>query len=283
MPKGSAPLATSTAIFYNHAHENSHQARRAFVHDQPEVGRIEDAVDLAEPPIQFSERRLVVVDSRQFFRECIKKSIESALAIPVLALSSISELADLHTGNRFIRLLMLFLSESGSEENAQALSVVSEFSFSVPTVILSSRHDMQMMRAVMAHGAKAYIPMTMGFEIVVEAVRFVLAGGTYVPPEYLLAAAPAAQPTQQPIGGGITARELAVVKAIQQGKPNKIIAYELNMCESTVKVHVRRVMKKMRAKNRTNVAMKATDLLSCKGCLNQNECWAAVRCLRKSV
>ncbi|MBV8797547.1 MAG: response regulator transcription factor, partial [Hyphomicrobiales bacterium] len=57
--------------------------------------------------------------------------------------------------------------------------------------------------------------------------------------------------------GGVTAREAAVIRAIQQGKPNKVIAYELNMCESTVKVHVRNLMKKMKAKNRTDLAMRA--------------------------
>jgi DNA-binding NarL/FixJ family response regulator len=41
---------------------------------------------------------------------------------------------------------------------------------------------------------------------------------------------------------------------LRKGTPNKIIAYELNMCESTVKVHVRNIMKKLKAKNRTEVA-----------------------------
>jgi DNA-binding CsgD family transcriptional regulator len=56
--------------------------------------------------------------------------------------------------------------------------------------------------------------------------------------------------------GGVTAREAAVVRALQQGKSNKVIAYELNMCESTVKVHVRNLMKKMKARNRTDLAIK---------------------------
>ena len=55
----------------------------------------------------------------------------------------------------------------------------------------------------------------------------------------------------------LTGREISVVRAIQQGKSNKVIAYELNMCLSTVKVHVRNVMRKMDARNRTDVAMKA--------------------------
>jgi DNA-binding NarL/FixJ family response regulator len=40
------------------------------------------------------------------------------------------------------------------------------------------------------------------------------------------------------------------------GKPNKIIAYELGMSESTVKVHVRNIMQKMGATNRTQAAYK---------------------------
>ena len=51
-----------------------------------------------------------------------------------------------------------------------------------------------------------------------------------------------------------TSRQAAVVEALRKGKANKIIAYELNMCESTVKVHVRSIMKKLKARNRTEVA-----------------------------
>ncbi len=40
------------------------------------------------------------------------------------------------------------------------------------------------------------------------------------------------------------------------GKANKIIAFELNLCESTVKVHVRSIMRKLQARNRTEVAFK---------------------------
>ncbi len=50
------------------------------------------------------------------------------------------------------------------------------------------------------------------------------------------------------------------INALTQGKPNKIIAYELNLRESTVKVHIRNIMKKVGAKNRTEVIFKVSDL-----------------------
>jgi DNA-binding NarL/FixJ family response regulator len=78
----------------------------------------------------------------------------------------------------------------------------------------------------------------------------------------LASGVPGEAPFQPPTSDLVTARELAVVRAIQKGKSNKVIAYELNMCESTVKVHVRRIMKKLNAKNRTDVAIKSQSLLS---------------------
>jgi DNA-binding NarL/FixJ family response regulator len=63
------------------------------------------------------------------------------------------------------------------------------------------------------------------------------------------------------MNGLFTARQAAVADALRRGKANKIIAYELNLCESTVKVHIRNIMKKLKAKNRTEVAYKINDMM----------------------
>ena len=55
---------------------------------------------------------------------------------------------------------------------------------------------------------------------------------------------------------GSSVRQFAVADALRRGKANKIIAYELNMSESTVKVHIRNIMKKHKATNRTEAAFK---------------------------
>ena len=226
------------------------------------------------------EKKVIVVESRIFLRECIQRSIQSALSIPVETLSSFSEMGEETIGSA--RLVIISLGETNTQESAEALSIISALAPSLPTIVLSSKFNFDVMRAVIGCGAKGYIPMTMGFEIAVEAVRFVLAGGTYLPAECLLSAIPSAITPSRPAASvAITGRELAVVRAIHQGKPNKIIAYELNMCESTVKVHVRHIMKKLRAKNRTDVAIKATALLACSRCTTQSECWSAGRCSMK--
>ncbi|MEK1944404.1 MAG: LuxR C-terminal-related transcriptional regulator, partial [Ensifer adhaerens] len=56
-------------------------------------------------------------------------------------------------------------------------------------------------------------------------------------------------------------REIEVAEALRRGKANKIIAYEMDLCESTVKVHIRNIMKKLNATNRTEVAYKIREFM----------------------
>ena len=162
------------------------------------------------------EKKVVIVESRIFLRECIQKSIQSALSIPVETLSSVSELDDQRTIGS-ARLVIISLDETNTQECAKALKAISVLAPYLLTIVLSSKYNFEVMRAVIGCGAKGYIPMTMGFEIAVEAVRFVLAGGTYVPAECLLSAIPSAGTPSRPAApGAITSRELAVVRAIHQ-------------------------------------------------------------------
>ena len=199
---------------------------------------------------------IAVIESRIFLQECIRRSMQSAFSLPILTCSTFSEL-ELGLKAASAAIVIVSWMEASNEVNTNALNALSELVPNVPVVVLAQTNDVDLARTAIRHGAKGYIPCTLGFDITVEAVRFVLAGGTYVPIDCVLAtpsvqASPASRPS-----GGVTAREAAVIRALQQGKPNKVIAYELNMCESTVKVHVRNLMKKMKAKNRTDLAMKA--------------------------
>jgi DNA-binding NarL/FixJ family response regulator len=201
---------------------------------------------------------VAVVESRPFLRECIQRSVQSALSVPVVTYSTLSELgAQLHDASA--GLVVLSLIEASSEACANALEDLSEFASGRTVIALASANDVDLARAAIRSGAKGYIPVTMGFEIAIEVMRFVLAGGTYVPPDCLIATDQVSLPASTTLSQLyiLTSRELSIVRAIQQGKSNKIIALELNMCLSTVKVHVRNVMRKLNAKNRTDVAMVA--------------------------
>jgi DNA-binding NarL/FixJ family response regulator len=202
-------------------------------------------------------RSIALVESRAFVGECIQRSLRAALSSPVVIFSTLSELESQFSES--FALFFLSLGDANQEECANALTLLGALAPSVPIVVLSSSaNHMDFARTAINYGAKGYIPSTTNFEIVVEAVRFILAGGTYVPIDHLFDQATrnpfATKPPSPP--SVLTDREMSVVQAIQEGKSNKIIAYKLCICEGTVKVHLRNIMKKLNAKNRTEVAVK---------------------------
>jgi DNA-binding NarL/FixJ family response regulator len=94
--------------------------------------------------------------------------------------------------------------------------------------------------------------------VLVGAIQLVEAGGTFIPASALTAAVQG-KVTVEPLPEAeattyLTPRQAEVLALLRQGKPNKVIAYELSMCEGTVKVHVRNIMRRFKATNRTQLA-----------------------------
>lgn len=144
----------------------------------------------------------------------------------------------------------------------QANTAICQAFPTIPVIIFSDADLIQQskfMRAALKSGARGFVPtQTASLAITMAAIHFVKAGGTFAPVDLLLTTRPDRSPGRQ---NRLTSRQVAVLSHLQQGKANKIIAYELGMSESTVKVHVRNIMRKMGATNRTQVAYKAQRLL----------------------
>jgi DNA-binding NarL/FixJ family response regulator len=91
----------------------------------------------------------------------------------------------------------------------------------------------------------------------------VCCGGTFAPTAALLSQRdrPHGSGSRQVLEG-FTLRQSDILDCLRRGMANKMIAYHLSMCESTVKVHVRNIMKKLKATNRTQVAYMTHDLFA---------------------
>jgi len=213
--------------------------------------------------LNYQTADIVVIENRSFMRGCIARSLKTAFSGNI---QTFPDVAAFIASARRSPSTLIFLSVPNwvDEVEAKTLFALAEWAPDAPVVVLSLKDDLDAARAALGYGARGYVTMSMGFDIVIEAVRFVMAGGTYVPAQCVLARGAPSQPAMASVAtdrGMVTERELAVMRAIRQGKPNKIIAYELNMCESTVKVHVRHIMKKLSARNRTEVAIKSATFL----------------------
>jgi DNA-binding NarL/FixJ family response regulator len=128
----------------------------------------------------------------------------------------------------------------------------------IPVIVMGENEDPRHITAILAQGARGYIPTSVSLNVAIGALSLAMAGGIFVPASALQNSSHERPDHQQPVHGllGLSERQAAVADAVALGKPNKIIAYELNLCESTVKVHIRAIMKKLQARNRTEVAFK---------------------------
>ena len=117
-------------------------------------------------------------------------------------------------------------------------------------------------------GAAGYISKTSSNAVILNAVRLVLSGGAYIPPELF---SPSLQekfadikqisPETQTIDTekiNLTPRQIDVLKLMAEGCSNKIIAYKLGLTEGTVKLHVTSILKVLNVYNRTGAVVEAT-------------------------
>ncbi|WP_137113517.1 response regulator transcription factor, partial [Mesorhizobium sp. GR13] len=134
---------------------------------------------------------------------------------------------------------------------------------SIPVVVLADTDDLAQILKALEYGARSYIPTSVGITVCIEAIGLALAGGVFVPASSVMAIRQmltSHSETARHMAGMFTGRQTEVVEALRRGKANKIIAYELNLRESTVKVHIRNIMRKLKATNRTEVACKINEM-----------------------
>jgi len=128
----------------------------------------------------------------------------------------------------------------------------------IPVLVMGDLENSSQVIEFLSHGVRGCIPTSASLSVAIGALSLAIAGGVFVPASALLDAGCRGQrPNQEPKGMlGLTQRQSAVAEGVARGKPNKVIAYELNLSESTIKVHIRGIMKKLQARNRTEVAFK---------------------------
>lgn len=209
---------------------------------------------------------LVLVDRRTLERECFVRSIEmSHPRVAVAGFGSVEEWQDNAAGMGEPAAILLNLGSREVSDPAVAdeLRATLATARPVPVIVIAESEDLRDMIAAIDCGARGYIPASIGFEFVVEAMHLTAAGGMFLPARSVETLREAIRPRNEPTPGlekQFTARQLDVVEALRRGKANKIIAFDLDMSESTVKVHIRNIMKKLKATNRTEAAFKLNSL-----------------------
>jgi DNA-binding NarL/FixJ family response regulator len=202
-----------------------------------------------------------VIDEKRFTRECITQSLRTLDdRLRIEGFPTCDECLQTAEGQD---LVLYHLREDPShwDKDSQKLISFRRLLSLVPVIILSDTESPNSIAEIFESGARGFIPTdNTTLEQIIEIIGLVCVGGIFVPLSSLSLRTSVGQAPTGDSSNEFTRNELAVLDRLKVGKANKIIAYELGLSESTVKVHIGRIMKKLKVTNRTQIVCRAYTL-----------------------
>ena len=195
--------------------------------------------------------RILIADDHTVVREGLVSLVKRKSDMVIVAEASNGrEAVDLWKEHRpDVTLLDLRMPEL---DGVGAIKEIRKLDDNAHIVVLTTYDgDEDIYRAIKA-GAKAYLLKDTARDALVDCVRRVHSGETYLPPPL------AAKLAERVSGAGLSAREMEVLQRMAAGKSNKEIGAELFISEGTVKSHVKGIFTKLDVVSRTEAVSKAT-------------------------
>lgn len=127
----------------------------------------------------------------------------------------------------------------------------------VPVVIISALDDADTVRKALQQGAAGFVPKASPTDVLLGAVREVLAGQIWLPPEYRAAPGKRRRARTPAERYGLTRSQARVLELLAEGKTNRDIAGLLDVTEGTVKIHVSAIFKALNVSNRSQALLVA--------------------------
>jgi DNA-binding NarL/FixJ family response regulator len=211
--------------------------------------------------------KILVVDDHVLIRQAMHGMLKKLRRDIVVLEASNSETAmQAIAEHPDLSLILLDLSLP-DRDGFSVLTELREQYPSIAVVVVSAVHDPGNVRKALELGALGYIPKSAQGDVILGALRLVISGGIYIPPEILIRNSPppieryhAGDVSDSPDYMGLTDRQLEVLGLMMQGKSNKTICRILELAEPTVKNHVTAILKTLNVSNRTEAVVAANDL-----------------------
>lgn len=213
--------------------------------------------------------KFLVIDDHVLIRQAmhgvLKKLRRDAI---VLEAANYQQAMQMIANNPDISLILLDLTLP----DRAGFSVLTELRERYPAisiVVLSAVQDPGNVMKALELGALGYIPKSAEGDVIINALRLVISGGIYVPPEILAhnefsVSAPILSGNEQsqiPLADiRLTDRQLDVLALVMEGKSNKMICRMLNLAEPTVKNHVTAILRALKVSSRTEAVIAVNRL-----------------------
>jgi DNA-binding NarL/FixJ family response regulator len=209
---------------------------------------------------------ILLADDHALFRDGMHYVLRQlADDVEILDASSFSEMLKLAEGRSAVNLVLMDLHMPGSNGPASVRTFNLKYP-QVPLVVVSGSEQREDMERVMEYGAMGFISKMTSSKVMLAALRMVLDGGIYLPPQLLqqsvehMEQAVTDKRSRRSNEFGLTARQIDVLQYLSQGLSNKETALRMGLAEGTVKIHVAAIFQALHVSNRMDAVRAAQRL-----------------------
>lgn len=198
--------------------------------------------------------KILIADDHWFIRDSLKHIVKKVrLTLEPLEAGSFDEALDLLRTHSDIELMLIDLVMPGFSE-FDGLRLLRASYPDVPVAVISVHDDREYVLRAIAEGVIGYIPKSDGGAEILRALTKIIHGEVYFPRDILHGSRPGlpADRGEGPIA--LTAREEQVLQLVGRGETNFEIARELGLSPNTVRVHLRSLTLKLKARDRSALA-----------------------------
>lgn len=207
--------------------------------------------------------KVLLADDHALFREGVRLVLESLVPNPMEVIEAsdfVQALAAIRGGAEF-DIGLVDLSMPGMD-GFDGIAAIRRAAPNLYLVVVSASEDPRDVRRALDSGAHGYIAKSSSSAAMMEGIRSVLEGETFISPAIALPDSDASPPAgdAEAFKAMLTPRQRDVLAMLRQGKSNKEIARDLNLAEITVKLHVTAILRSLGVDNRTQAAILAAKM-----------------------
>ena len=206
--------------------------------------------------------RAFLIDSNKLFREGLKRLLDDSPFQIVAEAGNLREAVSTVEGGMRPQLILLDLV-SGGDEEAEGMRRLRANLPDARMVILTSDLCTRRLANALEAGADGYLMKDLSSDALAQSLRLVMMGEKVFPTHLaalLISGRVNGNGTDMPVSRkGLSQREVQILRCLLNGDSNKMIANHLNITEATVKVHLKSLLRKINASNRTQAAIWAMN------------------------
>lgn len=208
--------------------------------------------------------RFLIVEDHPLFSEALESALQmEAPGAEVLQATSIDGALGLLSTTAAVDLILLDLRMPGTTGLSGIIRVRKAFP-RIPVIVVSGYQDPQIIGSVLSLGVSGYILKSSSKQELAQSIGEVLRGAVCLPQAYRALARPQRfpAPAQDLLKRlhDLTPQQLRVLEMLKRGLQNKQIAYELKISETTVKVHVSDILRKLNVLSRTKAIVEMSRI-----------------------